>query len=453
MMNFKTVLYLTVLVATSVLWTVPLILSFMLSTLKFRQAIKNDSDKKKVLVTGAPHTKGLQICRILSSAGHEVVLADMKKFKWSASRFSNCVSKWVTLPNITQGDSSEYKSSLISLIESEGVDWWVPVSHTCTAVVDTEVSAFFRNNSKVKVLSIDDVKTAEMLDDKLKFLNEARMLGLSIPQFYKIQSCQDVFALWERGIFTYNHFFLKPLNPYSEDRVCFTRIPDNLQDLTVFLESYKHKISKDSPYFVSEFVKGDEYTGNVIAKNGEILMYVSNPSSPMQIDYQDASHKTKIYEWVHRFVAAKKLSGSLCFDFMEHPRTGEMMGIECNPRLHSSVVLMGQDRQGAANAIYQALEGKPPTVDYSCTNNNLPVTPGSCPAPVYWLYNELAKLPTKEAPAALARLLKGRDAVWDTSDPVPFFLLPHLQLPSQLASSLLTDQQWSIVNFCLGQLR
>ena len=44
--------------------------------------------------------QGLQICRILKSAGHRVILADLSKFQFSAARFSNSVDKWVTLPDL-----------------------------------------------------------------------------------------------------------------------------------------------------------------------------------------------------------------------------------------------------------------------------------------------------------------------------------------------------------------
>ena len=95
--------------------------------------------RKTVLVTGAPHTKGLQICRILSRAGHRVVLADLKKFQWSAARFSSCVDRWVTLPDIVDGDSAGYGGAIIDIVNSESVDWWIPVSHTTTAIPDTAV--------------------------------------------------------------------------------------------------------------------------------------------------------------------------------------------------------------------------------------------------------------------------------------------------------------------------
>ena len=44
--------------------------------------------------------QGLQMCRILKSAGHKVILADLHKFRFSAARFSNSVDKWVTLPDL-----------------------------------------------------------------------------------------------------------------------------------------------------------------------------------------------------------------------------------------------------------------------------------------------------------------------------------------------------------------
>ena len=58
--------------------------------------------------------------------------------------------------------------------------------------------------------------------------------------------------------------------------------------------------------------------------------------------------------------------------------------------------------------------------------------------------------------SVMRTVLGARDAVWDSSDPLPFFLLPHLQIPSQLVARLVQGEAahpWTIVNYCLGQLR
>ena len=49
------------------------------------------------------------MCRILKTAGHRVILADLAKFRFSASRFSNSVDKWVTLPNVDTSPESVEK--------------------------------------------------------------------------------------------------------------------------------------------------------------------------------------------------------------------------------------------------------------------------------------------------------------------------------------------------------
>ena len=67
------------------------------------------------------------------------------------------------------------------------------------------------------------------------------------------QCFDDIFLF--TGLFTDRHFFLKPLNPYSEDRVCFERIPNSQIELHQFLQRYESRITPDSPYFVSEFIK------------------------------------------------------------------------------------------------------------------------------------------------------------------------------------------------------
>lgn len=154
------------------------------------------------------------------------------------------------------------------------MDWWLPVSHTTTAITDTAVKTELEQEAaRVKILGPDSVQVTEMLDDKIAFLEEARSLNLPVPDYYQISSCQDVVNLCRQGkipntiifvsihsdfyigIFCGRHFFLKPLNPYSEDRVCFDRIPDNEAELKSFLQNYQSKISANSPYFVSEFVQ------------------------------------------------------------------------------------------------------------------------------------------------------------------------------------------------------
>ena len=148
-----------------------------------------------------------------------------------------------------------FQEGIKTIIRDEAVDWWLPVSHTTTAITDTQVKTELEEAARVKVLGPNSVEITEMLDDKIAFLEEARSLNLPVPDYFQISSCEDVHKLCRQGIFFGRHFFLKPLNPYSEDRVCFDRIPDNEAELPSFLQNYQNKITKNTPYFVSEFIQ------------------------------------------------------------------------------------------------------------------------------------------------------------------------------------------------------
>ena len=75
------------------------------------------------------------------------------------------------------------------------------MSHTITAITDTVVKTELEQaGSRVVVLAPDSVQTVEMLDDKVAFLEEARGLGLPVPDYYQISSCQDVYNLCRQSI-------------------------------------------------------------------------------------------------------------------------------------------------------------------------------------------------------------------------------------------------------------
>ena len=74
---------------------------------------------------------------------------------------------------------------------------------------------------------------------------------------------------------------------------------------------------------------------------------------------------------------------------------------------------------------------------------------------VYWLYNEIAKLGLFQQGIGefIHTLMNGRDAVFDASDPWPFFILNHYQMPVMLLKAFMTGNRWTITNYNMGQLR
>ena len=71
---------------------------------------------------------------------------------------------------------------------------------------------------------------------------------------------------------------------------------------------------------------------------------------------------------------------------------------------------------------------------------------------VYWLYNELANLVTKQKnlEEILVTLRHGRDAVWSPQDPLPFMALNYVQMPILLLKTLFNGNVFQKVDFAEG---
>lgn len=405
--------------------------------------------RRTVLVSGLAHTKGLHIAKTLGKAGHRVILADLEEFGCSAAQWSCFISKFYTVPDLNSLDGNEaYIKGMINVAKTEKIDWYIPVSHTKTALSDSIIKQRLAEvNPQIKCLTFDDPKLTAILDDKLLFLEECHNLNLRVPYFKKVHSLTEVREVVKNGLFlnSKSHYFLKPLKPYSKDRLNFTPIPSNSTEFEKYLANYESKLNCDNPYLVHMFVKGKEFAANAIVSKGNLQAFHVCPCSPMQIDYDVTKHP-EIKKWVEEFCKAKKITGCICFDFLEDDDSGEVYCIECNPRLHSCVVSY-QMKPNLEAAIRGTMEDQ----------FQLP-TPSELPASskhVYWLYNEIAKLVLVEQGIGefIYTLMNGSDAVFDASDPWPFFMLNHYQMPVMLLKAFITGKRWTIINYCLGQLR
>ena len=406
--------------------------------------------RRTVLVSGLAHTKGLHIAKTLGKAGHRVILADLEEFGCSAAQWSCFISKFYTVPDLNSLDGSEaYIKGMINVAKTEKIDWYIPVSHTKTALSDSIIKQRLAEvNPQIKCLTFDDPKLTAILDDKPLFLEECNKLNLKVPYFKKVCSLAEVREVAKKELLLNpkSHYFLKPLFPVpEEDRLNFTPIPSDSTEFEKFLAHYESKLNCDCPYLVNQFIKGKEFAANAIVSKGNLQAFHVCPSSAMQIDYDVTKHP-EIKKWVEEFCKAKKITGGICFDFLEDDDSGEVYCIECNPRFHSCVVSY-QMKPNLEAAIRGAMEDQ----------FQLP-TPSELPASsehVYWLYNEIAKLGLFQQGigAFIYTLMNGRDAVFEASDPWPFFILNHYQMPVMLLKAFMTGKRWTITNYNMGQLR
>jgi len=419
---------------------------------KSEEILITASDKKTILITGAPLTKALHIARAMGQAGHRIIIADQDwKNQQSSTKFSKYVDKFVHLSS-----DIPYEDALMEIWENEKIDVFLPVSHIHLAIEDTKAKS--KMQAKAKELNrpffdlgLKNIHNVEELDDKDVFLQKCQKLGLKVPDFKSFFG-QDLIIELEKmrseGKFNDRHYFLKPLELQRDERLDMTQIPSEKDQFDSYVNQHLKKKDFTVPYLLNEYIKGEEYAANVVCKNGNIYMFQVCPSSPIQTNYVSLDHEG-IEEWVTEFVKETGLSGFVCFDFLVD-KDNNVYCIECNPRLHSAIVSF--DSQSKMSQLHQSLLSA--LNDENGNHSKKQMLKLVNKTEVYWVFQEIEKIFTAESSFSrfFDLIQNGKDAVWRVDDPIPFFIHNFVQIPWYLLVATINGTVWSKVNFCLGQV-
>jgi len=184
-------------------------------------------------------------------------------------------------------------------------------------------------------------------------------------------------------------------------------------------------------------VRGREYCTHSTVREGRVQVYCCCESSAFQINYEMVD-KPEIEAWVRGFVEPLKLTGQVSFDFIQAD-DGRVYAIECNPRTHSAITMF-YNHPGLARAY---LDDDVPVIEPA---------PGA--RPTYWIYHEVWRLVTEPANrlSRLKVIFRGKDAIFDWTDPLPFLMVHHVQIPWLLTQNLLRLKDWIRIDFNIGKL-
>jgi hypothetical protein len=398
----------------------------LLRGLVVREHLTTAERPRTVLVSGGKMTKALQLARSFHRAGHRVVLVESRKYRFTGHRFSRAVAAFHTVP---EPDDPGYAAALLAIVRHEGVDVYVPVCSPKASWYDAVAKDVLAPYCEV---IHGDAAQIATVDDKAAFAAAAASLGLPVPDTHRVTAPEQV-ASFDFPDATY---VLKSI-PYDPvNRLDLTPLPCATPAGTAAFARSK-PIGADNPWILQEFVAGQEYCTHGTARDGELQVYGCCRSSAFQVNYAMVD-KPEIEAWVRRFVKELRLTGQYSFDFIE-AADGTPMAIECNPRTHSAVTMF-YDHPDLARAY---LDGGVPTI-----------RPRSSSRPTYWLYHELWRLCTRpEARGERLRvILRGKEAIFDWSDPLPFLLVHHLQIPWLLLGNLVRRKGFIRIDFNIGKL-
>ena len=394
----------------------------------------NARERKTILVSGGKMTKALQLARSFHQAGHRVIFVEGAKYRFTGHRFSRAVDRFYTLP---KPDSPAYANALVEIVKRERVDVYVPVCSPLASLYDSQAMPLLSRHCDVMHVGPSQIR---QLDDKMQFTQIARTLDLAVPKSFLITDAEDVVR------FDFSHeqrsYILKSIAYDSVRRLDLTRLPANTPaETAAFARSLP--ISKSNPWIMQEFIPGREYCTHGTFRDGQLRVHCCCESSAVQLNYHDVD-KPAIEAWITTFAAGLRLTGQASFDFIEADDDGAVYAIECNPRTHSAITMFADDPRLAL----AYLERTPLAA---------PVRPLPSSRPTYWIYHEIWRLLTQgTSPRTIVDRLKtiarGRDAVFDWHDPLPFLMLHHLHIPLLLIVDLFERRGWVRIDFNIGKL-
>lgn len=392
-----------------------------------RMARRPSGDRLTVLISGGKMTKALQLARSFHFDGHRVILVESAKYRFTGHRFSRAVDAFHCIPEPT---APGYDKALLEVVRREGVDVFVPVSSPAASLYDARARRLLDGVCEVVHADADTVR---MLDDKAAFSKTADALGLRVPDWRRITDPRQVEDFdFPKG----RSYILKRIAYNPVGRLDLTRLTgETPEQNSAFVRSLP--ISDDDPWILQEFVDGQEYCTHGTVRRGRLQVYGCCRSSASQLNYEMADIP-EIRSWVEYFVGELRLTGQVSFDFIE-AANGHTYAIECNPRTHSAITMF-HDHPQVARAY---LDDDHPTI-----------TPHPASRPTYWIYHEIWRLLTQRGGRRnrLATIVRGKDAIFTWSDPLPYLMVHHAQIPALLLGNLRSRRGWTKIDFNIGKL-
>ncbi len=388
---------------------------------------------KNILITGGKMTKALQLARSFHAAGHRAFLVETHKYWLSGHRFSNAVSGFYTVP-APEKDPDGYCQGLLDIVKRENINVFIPVSSPVASYYDSLAKPLLSPHCEVVHFDPD---ITQMLDNKYTLCETARSFGLSAPKSFLITDPEQILKFDFTG--ERRKYILKSIRYDSVTRLDMTKLPFE------GMESYVRKlpISEDRPWVMQEFIPGQEYCTHSTVRKGKIRLHCCSASSAFQVNYEQVD-KPEILQWVKRFVKELNLTGQISFDFIQ-AEDGTVYPIECNPRTHTAITMF-YNHPGVAGAYLEDSEDE----------SEPPLEPLPDSKPTYWLYHELWRLTgvrsLSQLQAWFNKIVRGTDAMFQVSDPLPFLMVHHWQIPLLLLDNMRKLKGWIRIDFNIGKL-
>ena len=348
-----------------------------------------------VLLTLGRLPKALDLARGFARVGCRVLVAD--PFRRHLAGASRHVARSIQVPPPRSGKAA-YLAALDTVVADEGVDLVVPVSEETMHVA--HLRDRLAGRARLFTMPPDHVLA---MHDKAGFIRQGQACGVPVPDTHALGTAAARTMAAARDV------VVKPVSACSGRGVRILRRGAALPGA-----------DPADPAVVQAFLPGRVHSSCTIADAGRTLATViyrgTVMSGTVAVAFERVADQPAITAWINRFVAAVGWTGFISFDFIVSA-TGEVYGIECNPRATSGVHFWEPDSvaQAILDPASAAIRLRPQAElqqFYSCLTET-----------------QMALFRRDGVPGHLRRLLTTRDVTWDLRDPAPFLTMTWTSWP------------------------
>jgi len=398
-----------------------------------------------VLVTGGKMSKASAVARAVGRSGHKVFTAEILPYRYCHTRYCTYVSKHYVLPRPVD-EPEAWQKAIKAIVAEQNIDLIIP----CTAPIESSAYAHLRDvlPEHVRVFAFDG-KDSDELDNKYTFNQALVRGGVPCPETGNMESFEDAveFFKQKKAEGCKKQFIVKPAvyDPSARTEILFLPIEDT-EKQTAYLRS--RNASHKTPYVIQEVLSEPEFGCYSTFTNGTLTGFELFQSCASCLVYQQLPDKKQfdaVLNLNQKLGKTMGLTGQLTLDVM-HTADGELVPIECNPRIHSAVCLFEGHRN--LGALFTDPDYAPATKDVVSSNpqtrkfwfmDQMMLQFG------FWKPKNCIKLNTTE-------MMGGTDALLHGDDPMPFLAMYLIQIPSLLVQELIAGTPWLKIDFCIGKI-
>jgi predicted ATP-grasp superfamily ATP-dependent carboligase len=278
-----------------------------------------------LLLTGGRAPFTLELARIFHRAGHTVFLAE--SLPGNLASTSRALAAGFIVPPPRQ-QPERYVHALQDIIRQCRIDLLIP---TCE-------EAFYIARRKAElsancIVFVESIEQLRPLHNKWMFVQLAAELGLSVPETILVETVDDLSA----AFFRWPKLVLKPV--YSRFAAHTLLLPSAQQAEAAF------HAGRGIAWVAQEYLSGRQICTYSVVHQGNLTAHCAYTSDftaglGSMILFEAVNHPS-VLAWVKKFVANRRFTGHIAFDFIENS-SGEVFALECNPRATSGIHLFAE---------------------------------------------------------------------------------------------------------------